>query len=559
MKAHYDQMVRGIEEKAEQAMHAQVLDKSSPYCGAVVQPDGVFQAKSTMYAVASLVTAYCNPDSRFYQNETVLSRAELGFDYVDRVQHENGLFDYVTCNFFSAPDTAFCILAWVPHLKYLMGKKDLTPGEAKIKARMAHTVHLGGRGLLEGGFHTPNHRWAIASLLSCCGRLFGEDDLIQAAYAYLGEGMDCNEDGEYAEKSAGNYNQVNNDAMLLLSESLGDPSYEQNAIRNLRMMLTYWEPDDSVFTANSTRFDKDRLVYPSAYYFAYLDLGIRYNIPEFIAMANYIVDIAARKRLAPPDFLIEYMLHPEYVSYESGLCGTPREYAAYYPNSSIARVRRGSWTYTVMGTKSNFLYVHNGSIKVAVKLAGSFCEHRAFIPETMTRDESGAFCLHQTMRGWYYLPFREKPATSDWWKMDNASREKKLGPDMDIDVCIREVNDALEVSLTTSGVAGAPWRVELAFSGIDRISNPHMTMPVHGDEVLVLRDSDFTVSNAASSMEVGPAFGVHHFTEGKEDSEAKTPGAATVYMTDYTPFRRVITIRPVTSHPAAGETNEAFV
>ena len=195
----------------------------------------------------------------------------------------------------------------------------------------------------------------------------------------------------------------------------------------------------------------------------------------------------------------------------------------------------------------------------AVKLAGSFCEHRAFIPETMTRDESGAFCLHQTMRGWYYLPFREKPATSDWWKMDNASREKKLGPDMDIDVCIREVNDALEVSLTTSGVAGAPWRVELAFSGIDRISNPHMTMPVHGDEVLVLRDSDFTVSNAASSMGVGPAFGVDHFTGGTEDSEAKTPGAATVYMTDYTPFRRVITIRPVTSHPAAGETNEAFL
>ncbi len=45
-------------------------------------------------------------------------------------------------------------------------------------------------------------------------------------------------------------------------------------------------------------------------------------------------------------------------------------------------------------------------------------------------------------------------------------------------------------------------------------------------------------------MEVGPAFGVHHFTEGKEDSEAKTPGAATVYLTDYTEFHHVISIRP---------------
>lgn len=162
----------------------------------------------------------------------------------------------------------------------------------------------------------------------------------------------------------------------------------------------------------------------------------------------------------------------------------------------------------------------------------------------MEEDETGAFHLHQTMRGWYYLPFEEKPATSDWWKMDNASRKKKLGPDMDIDVTIRETEEGLDVEIRTSGVEGAPWRVELAFNGIKRISNEHMTMPVNGDEVLVLRDSDFEVMNDTSSMKIGPAFGLHHFTEGKEDSEAKTPGAATVYLTDYTPFHHTISIRP---------------
>ena len=159
-------------------------------------------------------------------------------------------------------------------------------------------------------------------------------------------------------------------------------------------------------------------------------------------------------------------------------------------------------------------------------------------------DETGAFHLHQKMRGWYYLPFPEKPATSDWWQMDNASRPKKWGPDMDIDVTVRENGDAIEVEIRTSGVVGAPWRVELAFSGIDRIANDHLTMPVHGDEVLVLKDSFFTVSNGEASMEVGPAFGTHHFTDGKEDSEAKTPGAATVYLTDYTEFHHTISIRP---------------
>ena len=128
--------------------------------------------------------------------------------------------------------------------------------------------------------------------------------------------------------------------------------------------------------------------------------------------------------------------------------------------------------------------------------------------------------------------------------MDNAARPKKLGPDMDIHVIVRETAQGIDVDIQTSGVEGAPWRIELAFSGIDRISNEHMTMPVHGDEVLVLKDSCFTVSNRVSSMEVGPAFGFHHFTEGKEDSEAKTPGAATVYLTDYTAFHHVISIKP---------------
>ncbi len=544
MKAHYESMVRAAEVRVERALARQNLDQDSPFYGAFLEADGIYQAKSTIYAVASLATAYCNRDTKYHHDERVLERALLGMDFVDRAQHENGLFDYVTCNFFSAPDTAFCVLAWIPHLQYLSALPDPAPGEVTLRKRMEKMVHAGGRGLLEGGFHTPNHRWAIASVLSCCGKMFGEDDLIQAAQTYLNEGMDCNGDGEYAEKSAGNYNLVNNDAMLLLSQSLGDPSYEQNAIRNLKMMLTYWEPDDTIFTANSTRFDKDRQFYPERYYYEYLDLGIRYHIPEFLSMANAIMDIVARRGLTPPEFLMEYMLHPDYIDFEWEESGFPKEYRAVYQDSAIARVRRGRYTYTVMGGKTNFLYVHNGALKLAVKLGGSFCEHRTFAAETMTEEPDGALHLHQTMRGWYYLPFAQKPATSNWWKMDNASREKKLGPNMDIDVTIREIGDGLEVEVQTSGPAGAPWRLELAFNGAERISNPHMTMPIHGDEVLVLKDSDFEMQGGGSVMRVGPAFGEHYFTEGKEDSEAKTPGAATVYLTDYTPFRRVITIKP---------------
>lgn len=543
MRMHYDRVVQDTEKRVAHALKTQNLQQGSPYYGAFVMPNGVYMQKHALYQIASLAAAYCCRDTKYYHDDSILTAMLRGLDYVDSTQHENGLFDYITCNFFSAPDTAFCIGIILPAYQYLRQQAALSEGEAVLKDRLEKIIHLGGRGLLEGGFHTPNHRWAIAGLLAQCGKLFGEEDLTQAAFQYLNEGIDCNADGEYSEKSAGNYNGVNNQAMLFLADALGDDSYEQHVIRNLRMMMTYWEPDDSIFTANSTRFDKDRLVYPDGYYFFYLYIGAKYQIPEFIAMANYIFGIIFEKNLLSPDLLGRFLLHPELAGLESDLCATPTEYTAYYADSGIARVRRGRYSYTVMKDKSNFLYVHNGSVKLAVKIGGSFCEHRAFKAEKMW-EENGVFHLHQTMRGWYYLPFPEKPATSDWWQMDNASRPKKLGPDMDIDVTVRDTVDGIAVDIRTSGVQGAPWRVELAFSGIDRLENDHMVMPIHGDEVIVVKNGFFTVSNALASMEVGPCFGNHHFTEGKEDSEAKAAGCATVYLTDYTQFHHTIIIRP---------------
>ena len=543
MRAHYERLLRDTEKRVRAALRTQNTDPNSPYFGAFVMPNGVYMQKHALYQIASLAAAYLNADTIYYHDENILTSMLRGLDYVESTQHENGLFDYITCNFFSAPDTAFCIGIILPSYRYLRKQSTLTQGEALLMERMGKIIHLGGRGLLEGGFHTPNHRWAIAGLLAQCGKLFQEPELTNAAFAYLKEGIDCNEEGEYSEKSAGNYNGVNNEAMLLLADALDDDSFEQHVIRNLHMMLTYWEPDDSIFTANSTRFDKDRLVYPDGYYFFYLYLGEKYGIPEFLAMANYAFRVVFEKNLLSPDLLMRLMLYPHLIDCEYAQCETPRDYKAYYEESGIARVRRGNYSYTVMKDKSNFLYVHNGHIKLAVKVGGSFCEHRAFKAEKMW-EEDGKFHLHQTMRGWYYLPFEEKPATSDWWKMDNANRPKKWGPDMDIHVIVEETENGIDVDVRTSGVQGAPWRIELAFSGIDRIDNPHMTMPICGDEVLVLKDSDFTVYHGVESMTVGPAFGHHHFTEGKEDSETKTPGAATVYLTDYTEFHHVISIRP---------------
>ena len=546
MEKHYWKIIQDTQDRVVKSLEIQVLDENSPRYGGFEDPTGIVQAKFAIYRVASMTAAYCNQDTVYYHDARVLESILLGLDYVMRVQHENGLFDYITCNFFSAPDTAFCIKKLLPVYQYLAGraeKSELQEGEQRILEKTERIVRAGAYGLLEGGFHTPNHRWAIASLLMACSRLFDSREMEEAAFAYLNEGIDCNEDGEFAEKSAGNYNRVNNDAMIMLSEATGDDSYDQNAVRNLRMMLTYWEPDDSVFTANSTRFDKDRLMYPKDYYLEYLKMGLKYQIPEFLQMCNTIFDIVERRQITSPDFLIWFMLHPEYRTLEVEGGYRRPDFGCYYPESGIARAQRGRYTYTVMNGKSNFFYLHNGTIKLEMKVAGSFCEHRAFKSQEMERLSEGEYHLSQTMRGWYYLPFAEKPKTSDWWKMDNASREKKLGPDMQIDVWVKEAENGLDIRVKTSGVEGAPWRIELAFTGVNFLTGEAVEMPLSGSEVIVVKKGYVEVGNGRDALTVGPGFGAYHFTEGKEDSELKTAGAATLYFTDYTSFDHVIQIR----------------
>ncbi len=557
MESHYKKIVKDTDRRVIASMQRQIMDGGNACYGGFWDGTGIVQAKYAIYQVAPMIAAYCCTDSAFYRSGEIFERIIAGLTYIRGVQHENGLFDYITCNFFSAPDTAFCLKKLLPVYEYLrgMGEEEISPaekvswigkittGEMEILRRLEEIIKDGADGMLAGGFHTPNHRWAIASILMACSKYFGSRKMEEAANTYLKEGIDCNEDGEFSEKSAGNYNQINNDAMILLSQVTGDTTYEQHVLRNLRMMLTYIEPDGSIFTANSTRFDKDLLVYPTDYYMEYLRMGQKYNIPEFLAMCNFIFDLAGEKNLAAPDCLIWFMLCPQYRNLEFGESYDFGNFHAFYRDSGIVRGRNGRFTYTVMSGKSNFFYLHSGTIKLEVKVCGSFCEHRAFKADNIEQLPGGGYHLNQVMRGWYYLPFEDAPETSDWWKMNQAARPKKYGPNMQIDVWVQEVKGGVDIRVKTSGVEGAPWRIELAFFGVNFLTSRQIDMPLTGSEVLVVKEGEVEVANGFDTLLIEPCFGKHHFIEGKEDSEKKTQGAFTLYLTDYTAFDREIHIR----------------
>lgn len=160
------------------------------------------------------------------------------------------------------------------------------------------------------------------------------------------------EDGEYAERSTGNYNAVVNNAMMALYEETGDSRFLDFVERNLQMMLHYIDPDDTIFTQNSTRQDKGKQDYADKYFYQYLYLCSRQENPVLDGAAHKIIrDNMERGDLAP-DCLYIVMNHEGMMQHRFVKCGFLEEYRKYFRNSGVLRVKKKAYTYTILNGKA---------------------------------------------------------------------------------------------------------------------------------------------------------------------------------------------------------------
>lgn len=560
MRKHYQIIVRETDNRVKRALDIQFLeDPESPFFGGFRDGNGLVEAKFAIYQLTTMLTCYVNPDSAWYLKADLMERIRQGVRFVEVTQRPNGFFDFNDCNFYSAPDTAFCLKRIFPVYYYLKNTAYELPGCMEMTERLEKILTSAADAICTGGFHTPNHRWAIASILSVLSVLFDRKDYRDVADRYLAEGIDCNDDGEYSERSAGNYNRINNDAMIMLAVSRKDDSYFEPVIRNLRMMLTYIEPDGSVFTNNSTRQDRGVKSYPGEYYFEYLYMGKRFNIPEFLDAANAVFDSCTARAAMHVDALIHYMVCPELIDFEHEGSGTPFEYRRFYEDSRIIRARNGNYSYSIINDCPNFLYFQSGALTCGFRIGASFCEHRAFQSKEMkafkedgtplspqeVADAPGelTFRLHQMMAGWYYLPFGKAQETSDWWKMDQTKREKIYGPNLIFDVSVATVPDGIDLTISTTGIDKAPLRLEISFDAGCTVETEHfMTEGLAGDAI-VAKSGTLSASKGKDRIEIGPCFGAHNFTAGKFGSAARNTSCFTVYLTDFSCFTHTLKIR----------------
>lgn len=554
MKRYIDYLIRSEEHRVDEMLFLQIKDKND-LCYGLMRGD-VIEAKPTIYMMATALALYLNSRSRYYKSEKLMEALKLAADGVARVQRKSGYIDYPCCNFFSAPDTSFCYKRLNDGYRLMKKYQDVADTTILQKKYLA-IMRMAAEAIRDGGFHTPNHRWGICAALMQAAKLFADDtefakSLMDRTVLYLQEGIDGNSEGEYAERSTGNYNAVVNNAMMAMYQCSKDVKYLGYVERNLNMMMYYIEPNDMVFTQNSTRQDQGKEIFMDKYLYQYLYLlaydgtdGFIKLTPEeharFDGAAHQIIKGCAETGRQAPNCLHLLMIYDKTLDYTFENCGFLKTYHKLFKEAGVLRVKKENYSYTVMKNRSAFLYFNVNGLEAFLKIGESYCEVRNFVPDEMDVQE-GKTVLSHTARGWYYLPWKEKQNTSDWWQMDHKKRDLMITSDLHTQVVITELADGLEISVDTDGLERLPLRMELCVPSQTTLENDHFCMETVAGKSMVLSDDYVTMTKGLTSIEFGPGACEHHF-KGHYSGEEVNADGYTIYCNTYTPTKRVYTLK----------------
>ena len=554
MKRYIDYLIRSEEHRVDEMLFLQIKDKND-LCYGLMRGD-VIEAKPTIYMMATALALYLNSRSRYYKSEKLMEALQLAADGVARVQRKSGYIDYPCCNFFSAPDTSFCYKRLNDGYRLMKKYQDVADTTILQKKYLA-IMRMAAEAIRDGGFHTPNHRWGICAALMQAAKLFADDtefakSLMDRTVLYLQEGIDGNAEGEYAERSTGNYNAVVNNAMMAMYQCSKDVKYLGYVERNLNMMMYYIEPNDMVFTQNSTRQDQGKEIFMDKYLYQYLYLlaydgtdGFIKLTPEeharFDGAAHQIIKGCAETGRQAPNCLHLLMIYDKTLDYTFENCGFLKTYHKLFKEAGVLRVKKENYSYTVMKNRSAFLYFNVNGLEAYLKIGESYCEIRNFVPDEMDVQE-GKTVLSHTARGWYYLPWKEKQNTSDWWQMDHQKRDLMITSDLHTQVVITECEDGLEISVDTDGLERLPLRMELCVPSQTTLENDHFCMETVAGKSMVLSDDYVTMTKGLTSIEFGPGACEHHF-KGHYSGEEVNADGYTIYCNTYTPTKRVYTLK----------------
>lgn len=515
----------------------------------------------------AVAAAFSAPESRFYHADLLLPAVEQACAILLKAQHSDGTIDSGNLN--SPPDTGFVVETVATALAVLRRRAD--PRLSSAREKIDVFLRAAGEALVTGGVHTPNHRWVICSALARINSLFPAAKYVNRIDDWLAEGIYIDDDGQYSERSAGIYSRVTDNALITMARLLNRPDLLDPVRKNLDMNVYLMHPDGDIETVASRRQDQFMTGSISDYYLAYRYLAIRDNNAAYAAIVR-LIEQQRLKTLERTNHLAYFLDEPLMRKALPDGGAIPTDYARVFASSGLARIRRDDLSVTIYGGTDWPLGVASGlasnptffsfrkgkAILQAVRMGANFFSLGAFRSAGL-RASGNRYSLQQRFDVPYYQPlprgrrnpkgeYSLTPAADGrfWSKMDFPSRPVSNVQTLVQKVTITENNGVCELGFDISGHDGVPVTVELSFRDGGMLSGS--LQPLSREKSFLLKEAAGKYRVGDDVIEFGPGQAEHEFLNLAGHTYTAhggtlRAGGQCVYITGFTPFRKVLTIR----------------
>lgn len=539
-----------------------VRDENSRYNGQFAFFDMLPDTNEINFAYMAVWGYFCK-DSKYYKNKEMLDLIINSSKAAISKLNDDDTNNMLASNFHTGEQFG---LDAISH-SLLVFNKYITDDADEIRAHSAYcdlVEHI-ANGCLNSGFHTPNHRWVeTAGLLQArrglldAGRPALAERLLDKANRYLAEGVDCDDDGEWSERSAGMYNAHCDNVFLSIYEMTGNEEYYNAVYRNLMLMRYYINSDFSMFTQNSRRKDKGEVGSVQMFYKAttyYADVYLRqFTLAAYLKKDRLLGTIANRifsweqstGRPCSAGTQI-FLMYPDMAEWEFEPVDDPIPgvYEKYQPKSNIVRKKTENATYSFLAKNPCFMQIESAGIHLNIRMCSSFFAVAQFFPQSMEKTERG-YKMTMKAHGEYKLPL-ENPdgiTTKNYWSIDYSARKAIQQLDLIMSVEAVFVEGGVDLYFSVDGCDKVPTKIEFFINeGLHCEIGNAVLVTKAGANVFSRGDDARIESQAGSVMEISGLFCEHLYAEGMRGSLDIPDGAFSLFATSFTPVQRKISIR----------------
>lgn len=519
-----------------------------------------------------LTASYFQPDSKYYKSKSALTKMDTIITGLLDIQYPNGTIGSGG-NVQSPPDTGFLVEHLAP--SYIVLNQNNFSEIKNVKDKLKKFLLNVGEALIVGGLHTPNHRWEVSSALTYLYSIFNDERYLERAEQWLAEGVYCNEDGQYSERSR-NYSTVINFSLLNIGRLLNRPSYFDIVRKNCNSNFYYLEANGELITIDSRRQDQHGRKDIIQWYPFYRFLAIHYNDKFFASIARKIETFDGFDHDILCRTLIFVMTNPELGKKLPEGGELPTNYTKLFALTGLARIKRGDLTASFFGGNDKPIIVASGRSScptfLTFRKGAAFLEYArlstSFFSEGYFRSDGvsvveNTYTLHEKKEGYYFQPMppekRDKNGdyklswSSDhrfWSKMDFDSRPRTT-LSLDTKIVFTENNGSLKMDIEVNGPENIPVILELCFRNDGKLEG--VTSTEAEDKFLLQEDAYAKYTVGGDSIVIGPGTAGNRMGSRIRSFDGEQYGYGTggtaegkglhVYVTGSVPFKHSMTIK----------------